>query len=56
MLDEDQQNYLLVRRIKGEGYPKSAKDKAAWELYHAAEFKEHLNTMVMFKVCYDNSL
>ena len=56
MLDEDQQNYLLGRRIKGEGYPKSAKDKAAWELYHAAGFKEHLNTRVMFKVCYDNSL
>jgi hypothetical protein len=56
VLDEDQQNYLLGRRIKGEGYPKSAKDKAAWELYHAAGFKEHLNTRVMFKVCYDNSL
>ena len=26
MLDEDQQNYLLGRRIKGEGYPESAKD------------------------------
>ena len=56
VLDEDQQNYHLGRRIKGEGYPKSAKDKAAWELYHAAGFKEHLNTRVMFKACYDNSL
>ena len=54
VLDEDQQNYLLGRRIKGEGYPESAKDNTAWELYHAAGFKEHLNTRVLFMVCHDN--
>lgn len=54
MLDEEQQNYLLGRRSKGKGYHESAKDKAAWELYHVVDFKEHLNTRVLFKVCRDN--
>ena len=54
MLDEDQQNYHLGRRIKGDGYPESTKDKTTWDLYHAADFKEHLNTRVLFKVCRDN--
>ena len=56
VLDEDQQNYLLGRRIKGEGYPESAKDNTAWELYHAAGFKEHLNTRVPFNVCHNKCL
>lgn len=56
VLDEDQQNYILGRRIKGEGYPASANDKAEWELYHAAGFKEHLNTRVLFKLCRDDGL
>ena len=55
VLDEDQQNYILGRRIKGEGYPASAIDKAEWEFYHAAGFKEHLNTRVLFKVCRDDN-
>ena len=54
VLDEKQQKYLLGRCIKGEEYPESAKDKTAWELYHAAGFKVHLNTRVLFKVCRDN--
>ena len=54
MLDGDQQNYLLGRRSKGKGYHESAKDNTAWELYHAAGFKEHLNTRVLFMVCHDN--
>ncbi len=56
VLDKDQQNYILGRRIKGEGYPASAIDKAEWELYHAAGFKEHLNTRVLFRVCRDDCL
>ncbi len=56
VLDEDQQNYILGRRIKGEGYPASAIDKTEWELYHAAGFKEHLNTRVLFRVCRDDDL
>ena len=42
-LDEDQQNYVIGRLIKGEGYPASAIDKAKWELYHVAGFRENLN-------------
>ena len=56
VLDEDHQNYILGRRIKGEGYPASAIDKAEWKFYHAAGFKEHLNTRVLFRVCRDNDL
>ena len=56
VLDEDQQNYILGRRIKGEGYPESAIDKADWELYNAAGFNEHLNTRVLFRVCRDDGL
>ncbi len=56
VLDEDQQNYILGRRIKGEGYPESAIDKAEWELYHAAGFREHLNTRVLFRECHDDDL
>ena len=56
VLDEDQQNYILGRRIKGEGYPVSAIDKAEWELYHAAGFREHLNTKVLFRECRDDGL
>ena len=56
VLDEDQQNYILGRHIKGEGYPASAIDKTEWELYHAAGFKEHLNTRVLFRVCHDDGL
>ena len=56
VLDEDQQNYILGRRIKGQGYPASAIDKTEWELYHAAGFKEHLNTRVLFRVCHDDGL
>ncbi len=55
-LDEDQQNYILGRRIKGEGYPASAIDKAEWELYHAAGFKEYLSTRVLYRVCRDDGL
>ena len=51
VLDEEQQNYILGRRVKGESYPASAINKAEWELYHAAGFREHLNTRVLFKVC-----
>ena len=36
-------------RIKGVGYPESAKDKAAWELYLAEGFKERLNTSAFQK-------
>jgi hypothetical protein len=36
VLDEDQQNYVIGRLIKGEGYPASAIDKVEWELYHTA--------------------
>ena len=56
ILDEDQQKYILGRRIKVVGYPASAIDKAEWELYHAAGFKEHLNTRVLFRVCRDDGL
>ena len=51
VLDEEQKNYILGRRIRGESYPASAINKAEWELYHAAGFREHLNTRVLFKVC-----
>ncbi len=54
MLDEDQFNYLLGRRVKGESYPESAKDKEVWELYSRAGFYEHLNTRVLFQHCHDN--
>lgn len=54
LLDEDQQNYILGRRIKDEDYLESAKDKAVWVLYHAAEFRDHLNTRVLFKVFHNN--
>ncbi len=56
VLDEDQQNYILGRRIKGEGYPESATDKAEWELYYLAGFNEHLNTRVLFRECHDDDL
>ncbi len=56
MLDEEQQSYTLGRRVKSEPYPESAKDKAVWHLYHAAGFKEHLNTRELFKVCRDDWL
>ena len=56
VLDEEQQNYILGRRIKGEGYPASAIDKTEWELYHVSGFKEHLNTRVLFRVCCDDEL
>ncbi len=39
VLDEEQQNYILGRRVKGESYPASAINKAEWELYHAAGFR-----------------
>jgi hypothetical protein len=56
VFDEDQQNYILGRRIKGESYPASAIDKAEWELYHAAGFKEYLSTQVLFRVCRDDGM
>ncbi len=56
VIDEDQQNYILGRRIKGEGYPASAIDKAEWEFYHEEGFREHLNTRVLFRVCRDDDL
>ena len=56
VLDEDQQNYILGRRIKGDGYPASAIDKAERELYHASGFREHLNTRVLFRVSRDDDL
>ncbi len=56
VLDDDQQNYILGRRIKGEGYPASAIDKAEWNLYYSAGFKEHLKTRVLFRVCRGDEL
>ena len=53
VLDEEQQNYILGRRNKGESYPASAINKAEWKLYYSAGFKEHLNTRVLFKECCD---
>lgn len=56
VLDEEQKNYILGRRNKGESYPASAIDKAEWELYHLAGFREHLNTRVLFRKCRDDGL
>lgn len=56
VLVEEQQNYILGRHIKGEGYPISAIDKAEWELYQAVGFREHLNTRALLRLCRDDGL
>lgn len=53
VLDVEQQNYILGSRIRDESYSASAINKAEWELYYAAGFREHLNSRVLFKVCCD---
>lgn len=53
VMSPDQLNRAMGKRVQGESYPESAKDKPLWEMYESNGFKEWLNTRVLYNFCYE---